>query len=245
MFRSESIPVQKLQSVAAELTGWFTPVMEQKMGAASKVSTGGSSQVIAESESKSAMAENTEKPAEPDFMLDETSFAIYMLEEDKIAEAIKSGKSLVDLDIRNTRRCHHQITKAGVPTGYARTEADDSGTINVCQLFVSDLARAFDSAITWLTDYEETNPDYVKTDPLVRVLVVPAYHVHAFWILHEVSGRSDVVVIDAPPEMRGLEGEHLLSSDEFLKAFEGVSPKAGLTFDDDLTRRRSRLRKKA
>jgi hypothetical protein len=41
-----------------------------------------------------------------------------------------------------------------------------------------------------------------------------------------------MLVIDAPPEMAGLAGERLLSSDDFLKAFAGVSPKSGLRFAD-------------
>jgi hypothetical protein len=220
--------VKKLKRVSRDLTSWFDPVMTQKMRAAVPPPADNSAFLVA---AGSRSMRETAEPSEPAFLLDET-FAIYMLEEDKIPEAIKAGTSLVEL-VRNTGRFHHQVRTDSQPTGYARTEVQD-GTPEICGLFVSDLARAFESAMEWLLQFEKDHDDYVQTRPLVRVLVVPSYHVHAFWLFHERSGRSDVVVIDAPPEMKGLEGERLLSSEEFIKAFEDVLPKSGLRFDADL-----------
>jgi hypothetical protein len=231
MLRPDSMSVNKLNTISEELTNWFNPVMTQKMIAA----------VLPPADDSPALTatvplsggEATMQPPEPSFLLDET-FAIYMLGQDKIAEAIHSERSLVEL-VRNTDRFHHQIRTDSRPTGYAQTEMHADGTTEVCGLFVSSLAQAFDNTIEWLLQYERENPDDVKTEPLVRVLAVPSYHVNAFWLFNEESGRSDFVVIDAPLEMKGLEGKRLLSSEEFLKAFEGVSPKSGLIFGADLT----------
>jgi hypothetical protein len=222
--------VDKLKSVSAELTNWFNPVMTQKMIAAVSTPTDISHSF---SETEPSVRETPKEPTEPSFLLDET-FAIYMLDEDKIADATQSERGLVRI-VRNTNRFHHQIGTDGTPTGYARSETQADGTTIICGVFVSDLARAFDSAIKWLLQFERDNPDYVQTKPLVRVLVVPSYQVHAFWLLHEGDGTSDFIVIDAPPEIKGLEGERLLSSAAFFGAFAGVSSRSGLIFDADLT----------
>ncbi|MDQ1728922.1 MAG: hypothetical protein QOD33_1047 [Pyrinomonadaceae bacterium] len=236
MLRADSLSVDKLTDVSEKLVRWFHPVMAAKMGAAGPTESpeGGP-------QDHNAVAGALEPVApirEPAFELEETSFAVYMLSEEKLNRAINSGMDLSYRDFWNTRRCHHQIKTNGVPTGYARSARLDDGSTNISQLLVSDLARAFDAAIAWLNQFEADNPEYVKTNPLVRVLVVPAYHVHAFWLFHEASGRSDMLVIDAPTEMAQLNGDRLLSSREFLNAFAGVSPKSGLLFDYPTTRGR-------
>ncbi|MBV9209858.1 MAG: hypothetical protein JOZ52_04480 [Acidobacteria bacterium] len=161
------------------------------------------------------------------------TFAIYRLGAKSIKDAAEAGKDIAEF-ARNTGRWHHQVKVDEEPVAFARTcAAKQDGAYDVCQFFVSDLSKAIDDAITWIDKYEAAHPEYAETDPLVRLLVVPAYNVLAFWLLKQKTGQSDLLVIDALAELVELKEERLLSSAEFLKAFGGHDPITGVAFDGE------------
>ena len=56
----------------------------------------------------------------------------------------------------------------------------------------------------------------VYDDPLVRLLIVPAYYVHALWL--KKDDRSQLLIVDKPQQYRRLEQNYLFSSKDFLQA---------------------------
>ena len=85
----------------------------------------------------------------------------------------------------------------------------DAGSWAVRELFQSEIARKIDDVIDWI------DPN-VKGDPLVRLLIVPAYQLHAFWL--KEGEASQVVVVDMPNGFTRLQYGKLYTSKEFLEA---------------------------
>lgn len=133
------------------------------------------------------------------------SFAIWALGADAIT---KSGTDL-SLLAHQTGRWHHQIKLDGKPELFARSMplGPEAANWSVREMFASSVAKKIDDAIDWV----DRN---VKIDPLVRLLIVPAYHLHAFW-LKEGEG-SQVLVVDMPQTYTKLQGARLYTAKEFL-----------------------------
>lgn len=211
MLRPDSMNESELEEVASQLTDWLNLEMTQKMSEAAGLS-----------ESLSGFDAVT-SPS-PAFTLEET-FEVYMLGTNLIDRAIESGKDLIDF-AKPTHRSHHQVKINNAPVGFARSLIDDERQVS--QLFISDLAKAYDRSIKWLETFEAEHEDLTTEDRLVRVLIVPAYHVHAFWLFSQELRKSELLVIEAPAELKRLETNRLLSSREFFEAFKDVLPTAGL-----------------
>lgn len=147
------------------------------------------------------------------------SFAIWTLRDEAVT---KPNTNLTEL-AHETGRWHHQVKVAGVPASFARSTplgpAPDHWRVNA--FFDSPIARKIDQAITWIDEN-------VKNDPLVRLLVAPSYHLHAFWLVKD--GVNTVVVADMPPNFKALRYEKPYSSEEFLLALSQEQHITGLTF---------------
>jgi hypothetical protein len=229
----DSLATNELQQVAQDLAPWLDAKTVERL-----FSSGGANaskeKTLADAPLKplpSADHLSDNAPSSP-FKLQDT-FAVYRLG----AKSIKNPDN-ANIDIaalaKNTWRWHHQIKVDEQPVAFARTCASEqAGAYDVCQFFVSDLSGAVDDAITWIDKYEAKHPEYAETEPLVRLLVVPAYNVLAFWLLKQKTGQSDLLVIDALPELVELKRDQLLSSAEFLKAFTEHDPITGVVFDDE------------
>lgn len=120
-----------------------------------------------------------------------------------------------DLDIsqlaRQTGRWHHQIKIDGKAESFARSVplGPDAANWSVRELFQSEVAQKIDEAIDWI----DSN---VTGDPLVRLLIVPAYHLHAFWL--KEGDASRVLVVDMPASFTRPQYNKLYTSKEFLEA---------------------------
>jgi hypothetical protein len=112
-----------------------------------------------------------------------------------------------------TGQWHHQIRYRGKARAFARSSA---GAVD--QLAESVLAEKIDAAIEFVDAKLPGNG-------VARLLVVPAYYVHAFWI-HSPT-QDDVVVIDRP-EGSALQYQHLYRADEFLQALAGEAHSHGI-----------------
>ena len=109
------------------------------------------------------------------------SFALYSLGPDDIERGLAGGGDLTQL-ARATGRWHHQIKVDKKAVGFARSACEGEADFEVRQIYLSELAKYVDEAITWIDDYEAKNPYDAEADPVVRLLTVPAYQVHAFWL---------------------------------------------------------------
>jgi len=236
MFKPDTIAEEELKQVAHNLTPWFDSSLVEKLVTAAADDVPASHQpqslmAINSNASASGAADRAKGFTLPDEFTLEECFAIYMLGANSITDPASLRKDIKYL-ARETERWHHQIKAGGKPVAFARSKATAySKGCEICQLYISDLAKAVDDAIQWLMKFEDDNKEYTQTEPLVRLLAVPAYNVHAFWLLKQKSGQSDLLVIDAPAELGGLKREQLLNSAEFLKAFEGHTPISGLIVD--------------
>jgi len=105
---------------------------------------------------------------------------------------------------------HHQIRHAGEATEFAKSRPLGPGPRDwmVEEIVTSRIAERVDAAITVL-DRE------VPGDEQVRMLVIPAYFVHAFWIGSGTKTR--LLLIDKPEYLAGLEYGQVYNFDEFLQ----------------------------
>ncbi|HEY0545971.1 MAG TPA: hypothetical protein VGC91_11385 [Pyrinomonadaceae bacterium] len=226
----DTLAKNDLEQIAHTLTPWLDAATVRKLISAAEGADSSKKKPVTETHTFASPTIRNAAP--PSFALEET-FALYRLGAKSIAGAIGSEIDIKDLAI-DTSRWHHQIKVDSQPVAFARTCASEkAGSFETCQLFVSDVSGAIDDAIAWIDKYEAAHPEYAETEPLARLLVVPAFNVLALWLWKRKIGQSDLLVIDALPELDGLKGNQLLSSAEFLKAFEGHSPIAGVAFDDD------------
>jgi len=246
-FHPDETPPGALKGVSRQLGGWLDKTMAGKFRAA-----GGAPDLTNEF---LALGSGADSSTPPSFELRET-FRVYTLRFGQIEKGLKEGSDLTQL-AEPTGRWHHQVMCNGQPVGFARSLSESAEGFDVCQLYVSALARRIDKAVTWIDDFEQSNPDYAASDPVVRLLFIPSYQTHAFWIVRgssggslralasrvlksvglnvmRESGGSDVLIIDAPsyltdvpPDQKPLRGETLLSSKELLEAFHGKEPLGG------------------
>lgn len=124
--------------------------------------------------------------------------------------AIKTGNNnLLEL-AQDTLRWHSQIWIDGKPEGVARAIApsDDISDWTVRQILKGDFAKTVDDTIRWV-DAE------VDTDPLVRILEIPAFFITALWLID--GEESSVVIAKLPEHLQSLNPLVRYSSQEFLR----------------------------
>lgn len=162
----------------------------------------------------------SEERAAPSLDLGE-NFAVWMLGADDVRRGAQTSIDLMEL-ARNTGQWHHQIRFDGKSLAYARSMlmGDEPESRSLCELSVSALAEEIQKALDW-------SDDEVPDDYLMRLLIVPAYHVRAFWFISEKNRNSFVYVISAPAQLEKLQLNTQLRSHEFLKALDGARPITG------------------
>jgi hypothetical protein len=105
---------------------------------------------------------------------------------------------------------HHQIRHNGHAQEYAVSRPYGPGARDweVKAVMLSDLAPQIDDAIAWIDGRE------IDGDPLVRLLVLPAYHATAFWL---EGGKEDrILLVTRPDWFQHLQKEQLYGKREFL-----------------------------
>jgi len=168
------------------------------------------------------------------------TFALCILGQDAIEAPAPGGAPAQGLEERviQTDQRHHQIRMGGQAAAFARsTAANSSPTVlkdsngnnfvnppgaggpEVMALFTSELAEQIDRGVDWIDQN-------VAGDPLVRLLVVPAYYVHALWLTED--GRDQVLVVDRPDSLTALNYQTLYDGADFLTLLAQHGPIQGL-----------------
>lgn len=251
-FHADKVSSLALKGVSRQLGGWLDEMTVAKFQEASPESSP-PPPFVSVNEMALTGGPLSAQPRWPPFELGET-FAVFTLNLGGIEEGLRTGADLFHL-AEETSRWHHQVAYNGQPAGFARSSSEDSAGMDVRQLYLSDLARHIDKAIYWLDEFEVKNPDYAASDSLVRLLFIPSYQTHAFWIIKNMSeglfrrlmswalGRmginraqpqvtSDVLIIDAPAYLSSLRPLTMLTSQQLLEALSGKPPLGGgLTFN--------------
>ena len=225
MFQADTIANDKLHQIAADLGRWLDPLIVTKFRAA----IADANQPIQPAENESlSMADTGADAPELDFKLGET-FALWALGADDIMANLDAGRDLLAC-ARSLGRYHHQLKLNQQAVAFSRARALADADFEVRQLYISPLAGQIDKAIKWLDQYGQQHQGYAATYSLVRLLYVPANQVHAFWLIDQQAGKSQVLIIDAPNFLEALRPLTLLSTADFLAAFRGKHQLGGLNF---------------
>jgi hypothetical protein len=145
------------------------------------------------------------------------TFEVWVLGLDAVTQPLNDLKLSA-----HPRGLWHQVRLNGQPQIFARSIllGVRPSSWRVVEVFQSTLAEKIDEAITWV----DLN---VPDDLLTRLLVVPAYQVHAFWLLPD-QGPGQVLVIDSSARLARLQSpKRLLSETEFLEALCSERPIIG------------------
>ena len=134
------------------------------------------------------------------------SFGVWTLGVDAVT---KPNIDLAQL-ARQTGQWQHQIKIDGKPEVFARSMplGPNSADWSVRALSKSHIAERIDEAIAWV----DSN---VQSDPLVRLLFVPAWHLHALWLVEDE--KSHILVVDMPWSFTKLQYGKLYIAKEFLE----------------------------
>ncbi|HEY9157139.1 hypothetical protein [Candidatus Binatus sp.] len=133
----------------------------------------------------------------------------------------------------NTRHFHHQIRReGGRSVGYARSmvsrghNGSDQWTLQTVR--ISPIADMIDRAIRWIDVHTDTGKREAAKEPehLVRLLIIPQYHIHAFWL----EGRDGdwILVVNSPRSTAGLKPRRLYGWFEFLEALSKLKVRASV-----------------
>ncbi|HJQ23018.1 MAG TPA: hypothetical protein VKA60_03820 [Blastocatellia bacterium] len=143
------------------------------------------------------------------------SFQLWMIGAAPVQHFWQKSQDLFNC-VQPTSRWHHQIKFNGEAAAFARSSPPDKDSEQwlLCELFVSSLAKRIEKGIAKI-DQRETE---FKNNPVVRLLVAPAYQLYAFWLLDEIEMASRVMVIDCPKEFGKLKTYNFFNSSEFLAA---------------------------
>lgn len=146
------------------------------------------------------------------------SIEIWMLGASSLTEPTNDLRQLC---VR-TGRWHHQVKVGNAPKVFANSmsKGPNPSDWEVVQYASSPIAAGVDDAISWI----DTN---ITKDGEVRLLVAPAFHVYAFWIIHD-DGDQSIVIVDAPLEYKTLVKHKTFTSLEFLDELRSVRHITGL-----------------
>lgn len=133
------------------------------------------------------------------------TFSVWILDADKIEPTTTDLTRLA----RPLNRWHHQLKFGKKAVMFARSMPLEMKPSNwtVQELAESPIPDRIDRAIDWIDTYTEN-------DPLVRILVVPAYHIYAFWLID--GDKSQLLMVDLPPNFTNLRTDRLYSSQNFF-----------------------------
>lgn len=151
----------------------------------------------------------------PTIELGET-FEVWMLGRDKIMGRGKEIRSMA----QNTARLYHQIFLGGKPGAFARSKQNttEPDQWQVAAVFLSPLAENIDKAIAWVDNN-------VQNDPLVVLLDVPSYFLHALWLMD--NSNDFFLLASFPPQYNDFQYSRLYNSQDFLNLLRRRNPIIG------------------
>lgn len=152
------------------------------------------------------------------------SFDVWMLGVDNLDSYAQAETDLLNL-AKPTGRWHHQIRfdDRGGAFALSKPLGPEASSWSVREISVSPIADDIDKAITLVDDLN------LPDDRLVRMLVAPAFHLKAFWIIDKTANTSEVLVISASPSLTHLKLNEKISSKDFLDALLKERPIIGIS----------------
>jgi hypothetical protein len=135
--------------------------------------------------------------------------------------ALQRGAESLDRLAQPTGLWHHQIMTGERSVAFARSMPLGPAPADwkVQEATASPIAGAIAHAIRWT----ERNVDH---DAIARLLILPAYYLHALWLIGSHQGH--IVIADRPAAYEALRLEHLYTTAEFLAAVAEQQPASGV-----------------
>jgi hypothetical protein len=125
------------------------------------------------------------------------------------AEQVRHPPRDLSTLVRASGLWHHQVRTGGAATHMARSEGSGfTDGVQVQQLAESPVAAQIDRALAWADRH-------VKGRATVRLLVAPAYYLHALLVVR--GDELSAVLADQPSDYTRLEYEHEYPLADFLK----------------------------
>ena len=139
------------------------------------------------------------------------------------AEQVRRPPADLAALVRPSGVWHHQVRTGTVATHFARSTLSgfEPAGPQVQSVFESPIAGRIDEAITWADRH-------VRGRATVRLLVIPAYYVHALAVVPR-DGVPSAVLADQPEGFKQLKYRRLYPLKEFLKLLAKEKPGRSLT----------------
>ncbi len=147
----------------------------------------------------------------------------------------------LNLLAKPTGEWHLQVKSEDIPVAYARCgplgfaptdwsvdaptdqSVDAPTDWSVDGVFQSDLAQKIDQAMAWI------DSNFQNENILVRLLVSPAYQLHAFWLIdQDEPSQQTIVIVDAPDEYLFQKPPQTYSPQQFLDSLRSVRHVEGI-----------------
>jgi hypothetical protein len=145
------------------------------------------------------------------------SFPVYML---PLEATTVSGLDISDLAVP-TGLWHHQVRQGQAVRQFARSmpTGPRAADWRVEEFVASPIAKSIDDAAHWLDNH-------VVSHAQVRLLIVPAYQIHAFWLFEPDDNK--ILVVDRPPIYGVMEYQRIYSAADFLAVLRQLPHAAGM-----------------
>lgn len=196
MARTDNFPLAQAQKVAGEIAGFFDDGSEAAPPA--PISLG-----VEAGDSASSLEIGL-------------TLTIWSLK-GSIYQNLMDSTPLGDLSnwLEQTPLLYHQIRAQAGALGFARSYAgEDADNKSVFHVNFSAVSSRIQESFEMIEDNAVNDP-VAASDPIVRLLEIPASHIIALWLFAESRQESRVVIIDAP-KSRGAERGVFLSSEQFF-----------------------------
>lgn len=131
----------------------------------------------------------------------------------------------LNLLAKPTGEWHLQVRAEDIPVAYARSSPIGFAPTDwlVDGVFQSDLAQKIDEVVTWI------DANFQNDNILVRLLVAPAYQLHAFWLIdQDEPSKQTIVIVDAPEEYLFQKPPATYSPQQFLDNLRSVRHVEGI-----------------
>lgn len=141
------------------------------------------------------------------------------------ANLVPESTNDLNLVAKPTGEWHLQVKAEDIPIAYARSSpiGFDPTDWLVDGVFQSDLAQKIDEAVDWI------DANVQNDNILVRLLVAPAYQLHAFWLIdQDEPNQQTIVIIDAPDEYLFQKPPTTYSPQQFLDNLRSVRHVEGI-----------------
>jgi hypothetical protein len=123
--------------------------------------------------------------------------------------------------VQPTSYLHHLIRLDGTPVGFARsTNVHKEKTVAQINFSANSGRSSRINQALEMIERNEQGDQVVASNPVVRLLEIPSYHIVALWLYAERLRKSRVVIVNAAKRYQQLAQGVLLNSEEFFDALK-------------------------